>query len=130
MVMITCPLSLGELVDKLSILQIKKCHIHQDPRKRKLVDREERSLSEILGSLNLEGIEGHLENLEAINATLWKIEDDIRAKEAASEFDEEFIRLARSVYKTNDRRFLLKREINEHYGSTLQEVKFHPDSQL
>jgi hypothetical protein len=61
--------------------------------------------------------------LKAINLTLWNIEDDIRAKEAKKEFDDEFIELARNVYFSNDKRSQIKRELNLKYGSDLLEEK-------
>ena len=78
-------------------------------------------------------IQGTLEyeiRLRVINEKLWKIEDRIREKEKLKEFDDEFIELARSVYKTNDERVLIKREINEVYNSPYQEVKSYLHNKL
>ncbi len=119
---VLCEVSLGELVDKISILIIKKKFI-VDAQKLALVSAEESVLSQTLAQLKLEGINSLLERLIEVNSTLWKIEDDIRLKEKAKIFDAEFIELARSVYRINDARFALKNEINEKYGSFLQEVK-------
>jgi len=114
--------SLGELVDKLTILAIKSEKI-TDPEKLKHVKREFDELKRTLDELNLEGIDEHFEELKKINEELWVIEDDIRDKERDKEFDEAFVKLARAVYVTNDQRFGAKARCNERYGSELQEVK-------
>lgn len=119
---IECPVSLGELVDKISILRIKQKNI-LDKSKVELVSHEEKLLSGKLFSLNLDGIDIFLEKLVEINSLLWKIEDDIREKERAKEFDQEFIDLARSVYMTNDKRYEIKNELNLKFGSNVKEVK-------
>ena len=121
---VQCPVSLGELLDKLSILRIKKKFI-EDSAKLKLIDEEEMQLSKILTQLDLDepDTKEYLDKLIAVNQKLWTIEDDIRKKESKSLFDREFIELARLVYLTNDLRFQLKKDINEKYGSTIQEVK-------
>lgn len=118
--------SLGELVDKLSILRLKIENI-KDEAKVAAASHEESVLSASLNALNLEKIEFHLSKLQEINGKLWKIEDDIRLKEKAKAFDEEFIRLARAVYITNDERFRAKDEINRTYGSKIVEVKSYED---
>ena len=118
---VNCPVSLGEQVDKLSILRIKQNFI-KDPAKLQLIGEEEKRLSEILKELRLD-IDTLLDKLISVNQKLWKIEDDIREKELKEQFDREFIDLARSVYKTNDLRFELKNEINQKYGSAIREVK-------
>lgn len=118
--------SIGELIDKITILRIKKKNI-QDAEKLLHVDHELIELKATLDSLNLEGVTSFLEDLEEINSELWKIEDDIRDKERAKEFDEEFIELARSVYITNDRRFRAKAQANAKYGADIQEVKSYKD---
>ncbi|MDD0853973.1 hypothetical protein HBN50_12745 [Halobacteriovorax sp. GB3] len=119
---IECPVSLGELVDKISILRIKQKNI-SDESKLELVSHEEKLLSGKLFSLNLDGVDIFLEKLVEINSLLWKIEDDIREKERAREFDQEFIDLARSVYMTNDKRYEIKNELNLKFGSNVKEVK-------
>tara|TARA_R110002049_G_scaffold136628_2_gene296396 strand:- start:693 stop:1076 length:384 start_codon:yes stop_codon:yes gene_type:complete len=118
--------SLGELVDKISILRLKKLNI-KDPTKVNSASKEESILYESLKSLKLENIENHLEKLQKINAKLWKIEDDIRLKEKAKAFDDEFIKLARSVYVVNDERFKAKDDVNQAYGSNIVEVKSYED---
>lgn len=123
---VSCPVSLGELVDKLSILRIKKVNI-TDKIKLEAVFREEKLLSEILISLSLSEIDNYLEKLVEINSRLWKIEDDIREKERSKQFDEKFIELARLVYITNDQRFAVKNEINQKFGSAVKEVKSYEE---
>jgi hypothetical protein len=118
--------SIGEIVDKLSILQIKKENII-DKEKLKNVDKEYRYLHEIVFSdLNINHDDDYLGLLE-VNKTLWKIEDDIREKEYKKEFDDLFIELARSVYITNDIRAKLKKSINIKYGSLFVEEKSYSD---
>lgn len=117
-----CPVSIGELVDKLSILKIKLRFI-DDHAKRQFVTAEADELESILAALNLEGVAAYLERLMDVNSRLWRIEDSIREKEAQRCFDDDFIQLARAVYHTNDERFRIKNEINIHYGSGLREMK-------
>jgi hypothetical protein len=115
-------ISLGELVDKISILKIKSENIN-DTDKLKLVHGELTLLESQLSDLHLEGINEHLDKLMVVNKKLWDIEDEIRVKEKANEYDDGFIQLSRSVYLTNDQRFELKNIINNHYGSDVKEVK-------
>jgi hypothetical protein len=119
---IECPVSLGELVDKISILKIKTLKIESEA-KITLAQSEYEQLKIKLEGLNLKGIEIFLDELYLINSKLWDIEDDIRLKEKAQSFDDEFIKLARAVYQTNDKRFEVKARCNQHYGSLYQEVK-------
>jgi hypothetical protein len=119
---IKCEISLGELVDKITILMIKTERI-SDQNKKDHAQHELTTLKTQLDSLQLEGIEKHIMALKKVNEELWVIEDDIREKEAAQEFDEAFIALARAVYKTNDHRFQLKKDVNLSYGSKIVEVK-------
>ena len=119
---ILCSVSLGELVDKISILLIKQKHI-QNEEKLKFIKEEETSLRKTLENLKLSGVEQYLDDLVAVNSKLWVIEDQLRDKERAKNFDHEFIELARSVYFTNDLRFKIKNEINEKFGSSLREMK-------
>jgi hypothetical protein len=116
------PISIGELFDKISILQIKQEKI-KDAIKLKHVDHELELLTSKLESLNLEKASAFIEDIKEINLILWDIEDEIRVKEKQGDFDKEFVSLARSVYKTNDERFLVKNKINEFYGSNVVEVK-------
>ena len=117
---ILTPVSLGELYDKISILEIKKDHI-KDEEKLKNIDFE---LSELLSVSKNYPIESDLYiRLKRVNLSLWDIEDKIRIKEKNKKFDEWFINLARSVYFTNDERSDIKKEINQLYGSQIVEEK-------
>jgi len=121
-VKVQCQVSLGELVDKITILLIKKEKI-VDENKLILVNEELSVLSTTLESLSLDEIGTYLENLKTVNSELWVIEDLIREKERVKLFDKEFIELARKVYITNDKRFEIKNRINEKFGSSIKEVK-------
>ena len=123
---ILCPVSLGELVDKISILKIKSKFI-KDKEKLKHVRLELTKLETTLDQLNLKGIDAHLEGLVEVNRQLWKIEDDIREKEREKSFDQKFIELARAVYHTNDERFRKKDQINREFGSIIVETKSYKD---
>ena len=122
-------ISIGELVDKLSILEIKLLNI-KDKEKSKNVYKELETLNPYFQDLLDEyGIE--MKNLyikiSDINKILWDIEDNIREKEALEEFDEEFVELARSVYIVNDQRAAVKKEINLLTKSELIEEKSYKD---
>ena len=120
---ISTPVSLGELVDKISILHIKNLNI-KDSEKLKLVKEELLLLNKTLDDhVNRNDIQLHLDSLIAINSKLWVIEDDIRDCERNKIFDQKFIDLARSVYFTNDKRSAVKLEINKKFGSKIIEVK-------
>ena len=120
---ISTPVSLGELVDKISILHIKNLNI-KDSEKLKLVKEELLLLNKTLDDhVNRNDIQLHLDSLIAINSKLWVIEDDIRDCERNNIFDQKFIDLARSVYFTNDKRSEVKLEINKKFGSKIIEVK-------
>ncbi len=122
------PVSAGELVDKVSILRIKTERM-EDPDKLQNVRHELRALQGVLEEIPVseDQLEEWLEDLIDVNAQLWEIEDDIRSCEAAEDFGPRFIELARAVYRTNDLRAKLKREINEETGSTLVEEKSYVD---
>jgi len=121
--LISIPVSLGELVDKVTILQIKARHL-QGPGLAH-VHQELELLQQALKATEL-AIDPMLEaQLLEVNGELWQIEDAIRDQERKRCFDQQFIELARSVYRTNDRRAAIKREINERYGSTLIEQKLY-----
>ena len=115
-------ISIGEVVDKITILSIKLNKIEND---KKLINiRKEYDL--LFNSLENSGIDvdsASFTKLETINLKLWEIEDKIRIKEANKEFDDEFIQLARNVYINNDKRSAVKREINIKYGSDIIEEK-------
>ena len=120
---INIPVSLGELVDKISILHIKNLNI-KDSEKLNLVKDELLLLNKTLDDhINRNDIQQHLDSLIAINSKLWVIEDDIRDCERNKIFDQKFIDLARSVYFTNDKRSAVKLEINNKFGSKIIEVK-------
>ena len=118
------PVSWGELFDKLTILEIKQARI-EDPRKLENIGRELESLRGVCSGSTLPGapLEELLEELRRTNEALWEIEDDIRGCERQNDFSARFIELARSVYKTNDKRAELKRKINLLLGSELIEEK-------
>jgi hypothetical protein len=126
--LVRVPVSVGELLDKISILRIKTQRI-EDPSKVANVRRELDALDAEVAAMDIEQklVEGFLEELEAINGELWVIEDDIRACEARQDFGEEFIRLARAVYRTNDVRARIKKRANEATGSELTEEKSYVD---
>lgn len=119
---VQCEISLGELLDKLSILYIKRNKI-TDEKKLQHVCLEIEKLEHTISTLKISGHEQLFQELEEINAKLWKIEDDIREKEVQKKFDQEFIELARAVYITNDKRFECKNKINQHFSSEIVEVK-------
>jgi hypothetical protein len=113
--------SIGEIVDKLSILQIKTQFI-QDEVKLKNVKTEYDYLYNIVfNEMKIE--QSDFSDMVSINQKLWKIEDDIRDKERDKEFDNVFVELARSVYVTNDERAEVKKGINVKYGSLFVEEK-------
>ncbi|MGN6728368.1 MAG: DUF6165 family protein [Rhodanobacteraceae bacterium] len=128
MSLISVPVSFGELIDKLTILEIKSERI-ADPAKVANV-RDERDLLNATWSANPASrtdISVERAELRRINEALWEIEDEIRLKEKAQAFDARFIELARAVYHTNDRRAAVKRAINEKLGSRLVEEKSYQD---
>ena len=121
---ILAEISVGELIDKITILEIKKEKISN---KEKLIEvnKELISLNETLKkSINDESkILSFKNDLKNINLKLWDIEDGKRSAEKNNKFDEKFIELARSVYKFNDERAKIKLEINNALGSNIKEVK-------
>jgi hypothetical protein len=125
--MITTPISVGELIDKLSILKVKKNNI-KDPIKLVEVKKEFDALNEIsktfLGDKDIFNI---YDDLVITNSKLWNIEDELRVYEKKQIFDNKFIELARSVYYTNDERFALKNKINQLTNSELKEQKSYED---
>jgi hypothetical protein len=121
--MVTIPVSVGELIDKLSILQVKKIKI-TNPEGLKYVSEEFELLynqSEVYFKVN--EIKSLYESLTEVNSTLWDVEDKLRVFESEKKFDQEFIELSRNVYYTNDERFRLKNEINLITLSKIREVK-------
>jgi len=121
--MINIPVSVGELIDKLSILQVKKNNITND-NKLKFVRKEFDLLYELsVEYLNDNNINKLYNKLIDINSKLWVIEDELRLIETTKNFDEEFISLSRRVYHTNDERFELKNNINKLTKSNIVEIK-------
>lgn len=118
---ILAPISLGELIDKITILQIKEQHLQGSALKN--TKKELNALETTLKHLQLNIDCALIQRLKEVNQELWQIEDDIRDQESSKNFTETFIRLARSVYQQNDRRAAIKREINIAYGSPLMEEK-------
>jgi hypothetical protein len=118
------PVSIGELFDKYSILQIKKERI-TDINKIELVQREMNYLTpfieKYLSQMNRSSY--ILEEIKNINEQLWDVEEKIRQKEICENFDEEFIDLARNVYKKNDKRCQIKNKINSLFNSDIREIK-------
>ncbi|TDR18478.1 DUF6165 family protein [Marinicella litoralis] len=124
MSLVSTPMSVGELLDKITILEIKAEKI-KDVDKLKNVEYELQLLTETWANTGLisEQTEALKNDLKTVNLKLWKIEDDIRVKEKNRSFDDEFIQLARSVYYQNDDRADVKKAINLLTGSDLVEEK-------
>lgn len=116
---LTIPISVGELLDKISILQIKSQYTENS-----FIIKELNDLINIAKSQDIFDEEEFSRLLE-INQKLWKIEDEIRVFEQKHIFDDDFITCARLVYTYNDERAKIKKEINEKYHSEYQEVKFY-----
>ena len=120
---INTPISLGELIDKISILVIKEKKI-KDEKKNNLIREELTLLRKTLNeAANNNSINNYLNQLTDVNSALWEIEEEIRDCEKNKKFDQKFIELARSVYITNDKRAEIKLEINNKFGSKIVEVK-------
>jgi hypothetical protein len=120
------PVSWGELIDKVTILEIKAERITRRDALAN-VRRELAALNAVVAASvpRRGGIARLKAALRKINLALWEIEDAIRLKERAGTFDAEFIKLARAVYRTNDRRAAVKRRINDRLGSALVEEKHY-----
>ncbi len=118
------PSSIGELVDKITILQIKSKYMVGKPLQN--VSQELKELLNILDESNLHISHETFIQLYDINHSLWLIEDELRLLESRSDFGARFIHLARSVYKTNDKRANLKHEININNSSAIVEEKSYP----
>lgn len=125
---ITVPVSFGEVLDKITILEIKSERI-ADPAKLKNVRLELDELSRTWDEAvpDQAAIAELRQQLKAVNESLWVIEDDIRDQEAAQDFGPRFIELARAVYVTNDQRAKLKKDINLALGSRFVEEKSYQD---
>ena len=122
---INTPISLGELVDKISILKLKLERIPTSENKNKLIINELKLLKETLKKSLSDNkkIKYYLNKLYIINGKLWEYEDSIRECERQKKFDKKFIKLARKIYITNDERAKIKLAINEKFGSQIIEVK-------
>jgi len=120
----------GEILDKMSILEIKLDRIENED-KLANIQKEYKTLKETIGEPpwyeHVFRNYGFYWQLKEINETLWEIEDEIRIKEKKQEFDSQFVELARLVYKTNDKRAQIKKEINIHTESNLLEEKSYED---
>jgi hypothetical protein len=116
--MISIPVSIGEMIDKLSILQVKKNKV-KDKTKLEFIDRE----FELLYNFSSEYLNNSETELVSVNTNLWEIEDKLRVMEKEKNFGDEFVSSARKVYFTNDERFRLKNEINLITESEIREVK-------
>ena len=128
MSLVSAPVSSGELIDKITILEIKSERM-TDPAKLANVRDELQLLSELWmrDPASRTDISGERAELKRINEALWEIEDEIRLKERDQAFDARFIELARAVYHTNDKRAAVKRTINLKLGSRLVEEKSYQD---
>ena len=125
---ILIPVSVGELVDKITILAIKS-NLITDTEKLKNIDKELSALKKVLDSLNLDSdnFSNMYTDLLDTNMKLWQIEDEIRILEKKNDFGENFISLARDVYITNDIRFDIKNKINDFFGSSYKEEKSYEE---
>ncbi len=124
---IKVPISPGELLDKITILEIKSENI-EDKKKLANIETELKLLSQIWGNTNPDSdLEALKQELKDNNRALWDIEDKIRIKESNKEFDQIFVELARSVYIQNDKRADTKKKINLKLGSMIVEEKSYAD---
>ncbi len=123
---ILAEISAGELIDKMTILEIKKAKIN-DIKKLKDIEKELSSLRITFKKFipNSSKIRPLINNLKLINLKLWNIENKKRLAEKNNQFDEKFIELARNVYKNNDERAKIKLKINNILGSNIKEAKSH-----
>ena len=125
--LINTPISLGELVDKISILMVKQKNIKNNNK----LDQVNKELNYLQATLDnhvtKDEIDVFLNSLIDINSRLWVIEDEIRECERKKQFDQKFIDLARSVYFTNNKRANIKLDINNKFGSELVEVKSYEE---
>jgi predicted nucleic acid-binding Zn-ribbon protein len=120
--------SYGELFDKISILEIKQAKV-VEPEQRKNIENELDVLNRARATAIADNVEidDLTSGLKEVNERLWNVEDELRDCERRSEFGAQFVELARSVYKLNDRRAQLKRELNLRLGSELIEEKLYHD---
>lgn len=121
--MINIPVSVGELIDKLSILQIKKSKIDDKQKLEKIEKEYKFLLTHSMKYLDIEAIDKLFDDLLGVNLQLWNVEDELRILEKDKSFGDRFIELARAVYYLNDERFSIKDKINRLTDSDIQEVK-------
>lgn len=121
-------ISIGEVVDKASILEIKTEKVI-NRMKLENIRKEYELLKTSLSEIGITPDSAEFQQLKDVNLRLWEIEDRIRVKESRQEFDEEFIELARTIYFENDKRAVIKKDINLKYGSELREEKEYVDYQ-
>jgi len=132
LMLIEAPISLGELIDKITILEIKAVNIGDEAKLKNVthelnvLNTKVDSLLDAAGQTKLAPLKA---DLKAINQELWIIEDDIRDCERDKDFSDKFIQLARAVYFTNDKRAKVKKDINIAFGSELVEEKSYKDYQ-
>jgi len=119
------PTSLGELIDKITILQIKSLRLSGPSQDN--VNHELQALKITLEALDFRIDPELVQQLKDVNLQLWNIEDEIRDKDRQNDFGESFISLARSVYQHNDRRAAIKKQINLDYGSAFVEEKSYKE---
>lgn len=122
---IFAPISVGELVDKITILEIKKENVIGG--KLNNIKSEHKLLNRILKETNIKIDQNLFSGLKEVNQNLWNLEDKIREKEKLNIFDNEFIRIARDIYKKNDLRSKLKLQINLKCNSAIVEEKSYED---
>ena len=116
--------SVGELFDKISILEIKKDKIKDEEKLKYIVDEYNLLKEQMLNNVKLnEKLKGLFDALKDINSKLWVIEDDKRLCEKNSDFGEKFIKLSRDIHFLNDKRASIKLEINNQTGSKIKEIK-------
>lgn len=121
-------ISAGEFLDKMTILEIKSERIKDEEKLRSVqIELDVLRMAWTDSPLRQIDVSALVTDLKKVNESLWDIEDQIRLKEAAQSFDDEFVKLARSVYRINDQRAGIKRELNRILGSDLTEEKSYPD---
>ncbi|MEP6064994.1 MAG: DUF6165 family protein [Paracoccaceae bacterium] len=123
---IQIPISIGEFLDRLTILELKHEHAPDGALKDGIQDQINQ-FNDAAAPVTaiIEALTPLRRELGAINAQLWTVEDDLRAKESAQVFDEEFITLARSVYRLNDQRAALKKQMDQQVGSDFSDAKIY-----
>lgn len=124
---ITIPVSIGELIDKLTILEIKLENVSSNHKRVNLKNEYNELLIVFNQNVDSKKLIKYYQDLLIINRKLWKIEDEIRILEKKKLFGKEFIELARSVYITNDQRFKIKNTINSLMDSTIREEKLYEE---